>query len=184
MKKSVCSIIFLILLSTVSIYAQSETDKGIELYRSGDYDSAIVVLENVVKTDVNDRKAWLYLGAAYVKKGKDNEAFKAFRKWDSIKIKSTTDTKEDSNEGLKILTRPRVTSTEIARQNKTEGKVKLIVEFMGNEKIGIVFALQTLPDGLTENCIYAARQIKFKPAQKDGKPISVFKIIEYQFTYF
>ena len=60
----------------------------------------------------------------------------------------------------------------------------LAVEFMESGKIGLVFALQTLPDGLTENCIYATQQIKFQPAQKDGKPIPVVKTITYDFSVF
>ncbi|MEK7723487.1 MAG: ankyrin repeat domain-containing protein, partial [Acidobacteriota bacterium] len=87
-------------------------------------------------------------------------------------------------ETVKILSKPRVMSTEESRRNNTQGKIKLIVEFMANEKIGLVFALQTLPDGLTENCIAAAQQIKFKSEKKNGKPISVVKIIEYSFTLY
>ena len=182
MKKSLCLFIALIFLSAVSIFAQSETEKGVELYRNGDYDSAIKILENVVKNDVKDRKAWLYLGLSFGKKRKDKEASKAFRKWDSIKIKSVAGIPDDSIEEIKILSKPRVSSTEESRRNKTEGKVRLLVEFMANEKIGLIFPLQTLPDGLTENCISAAKEIKFKPAQKDGKPIPVVRIIDYQFT--
>lgn len=177
-------LICLILFSAISIFAQSETEKGVELYRNGDFNGAITILENVVKTDEKDRKAWLYLGVSLGKKGKDTDALKAFRKWDSIKLKPTTDTTEDSIETVKILSKPRVMSTEESRRNNTQGKIKLIVEFMANEKIGLVFALQTLPDGLTENCIAAAQQIKFKSEKKNGKPISVVKIIEYSFTLY
>lgn len=185
MKKLLCSFIFLIFISTISIFAQTETEKGVELYQNGDYDQAITILENVVKANQKDRKAWLYLGLSFGKKRKDREALKAFRKWDSISEKPKDDkTKSESTDGLKILSKPRSTYTALARQNQTQGRVKLIVEFMENGKIGLVFPLQTLPDGLTESCIYAAQQIKFQPDQKDGKPISVVKTITYDFSVF
>lgn len=185
MKLSRLLFIILIFSFTVSIFAQSETEKGIELYRNGDYDQAITVLENAVKIDEKDRQAWLYLGMSFGRKGKDKDALKALRKWDSISVKSSNKILDnDSIENLKILSKPRVTSTELSRKNQTEGRVRLIVEFMKDEKIGLVFALQSLPDGLAENCIEAARQIKFKPAQKDGKPISTIKIIEYTFSLY
>lgn len=74
--------------------------------------------------------------------------------------------------------------TELARKNRIEGRVKLLVEFMSNGTIGLIFPLQSLPDGLTENCIEAAQQIKFQPAQKDGKPISTVKTITYDSSTF
>lgn len=184
MKFSRCLFICLILFSTLSIFAQSETEKGVELYQNGDFDGAISVLQKVVEIDVKDRKAWTYLGASFVKKGNDKEARKAFQKADSISIKKGSSQEEQISDGLEITSKSFPGYTELARQNQTQGRVKLIVEFMENGKIGLVFALQTLPDGLTENCIYAAQQIKFQSAQKDGKPISVVKTITYDFSVF
>lgn len=185
MKFSRCLFICIILFSTISIFAQSETEKGVELYRNGDFDGAITVLQNVVKADTKDRQAWLYLGLSFGKHGNDKESLKSFRKWDSISENPKNEKlNSNGNDGFKILSKPRSIYTELARQNQTQGRVKLIVEFMENGKIGLVFALQTLPDGLTENCIYAAQQIKFDPAQKDGKPISVVKTITYDFSVF
>jgi len=44
--------------------------------------------------------------------------------------------------------------------------------------------LDTLPFGLTEQAIAAARQIKFVPAVKDGRPVSVFMQLEYNFNLY
>ncbi len=41
-----------------------------------------------------------------------------------------------------------------------------------------------LPDGLTENTIEAAGYIKFNPAVRSGKPITVIKFIQYGFRVF
>jgi hypothetical protein len=38
-----------------------------------------------------------------------------------------------------------------------------------------------LPYGLTEQAIASARKIKFTPAMKDGKPVSMWMQLEYNF---
>ena len=40
------------------------------------------------------------------------------------------------------------------------------------------------PDGLTEVAIAAARKIKFVPAMKDGKSVSTFVQLEYNFDLY
>jgi hypothetical protein len=44
--------------------------------------------------------------------------------------------------------------------------------------------MQSLPYGLTEAAIAAARQIKFEPATLDGKPVSMFMQLEYNFNLY
>jgi len=44
--------------------------------------------------------------------------------------------------------------------------------------------VRTLPFGLTERAIAAARQIKFVPATKGGRPVSVFMQLEYNFNLY
>jgi hypothetical protein len=41
-----------------------------------------------------------------------------------------------------------------------------------------------LPYGLTEKAIAAARQIRFQPAMKDGRAVSQFIQIEYNFNLY
>jgi len=48
----------------------------------------------------------------------------------------------------------------------------------------VVIPANDLPNGLTEQAIAAARQIKFVPATRDGQPITVTKIIEYNFSIY
>lgn len=185
MKKSFCVIVALVFLSAVSIFAQSEPEKGVELYRSGDFDGAIAVLENVVKTDAKDRKAWVYLGASFAHQKKSNEALESFLKVDSISTKILSDKElKDFDDGLKIISKPRANYTDLARSNDTQGKVKIAVEFNKNGETKWIFIIQALPNGLTEQTIAAIRKIKFEPAQKDGNPISVIKILTYGFTLY
>jgi hypothetical protein len=45
-------------------------------------------------------------------------------------------------------------------------------------------AVSGLPFGLTEKAIAAAHQIKFVPAQKDGRAVSQYIQIEYNFNLY
>ena len=71
--------------------------------------------------------------------------------------------------------------TLIARQHGVEGTVVLRAVFRSSGKVTNIQATKTLPDGLTEQAIDAARRIKFKPAEKDGRPVSTYMQLEYNF---
>ncbi len=80
-----------------------------------------------------------------------------------------------------ILYQEKARYTKEARDNKTEGTVLLSVVFGADATLGSIKVVRGLPDGLTENAIEAARKIRFKPAEKDGKPVSVRGSLEYYF---
>lgn len=93
--------------------------------------------------------------------------------------------KSDSKtSGLSIFSKPRANYTEKARANNIQGNVILRVTFLANGEIGAIFPIKELPDGLTEQAIAAARKIKFEPAKRDGKPVTVTKPVEYSFTIY
>lgn len=85
---------------------------------------------------------------------------------------------------FKILSKPRATYTDAARQNQVTGVVRLRVTFSASGSIGSIAPVSGLPYGLTEQAIAAARQIRFEPAKKNGVPIASTKIIEYSFTIY
>ena len=85
---------------------------------------------------------------------------------------------------LQIVSKPRPTYTDAARQNQVTGIVRLRVTFLASGQIGSVSPVNSLPDGLTEQAIIAAQNIKFEPATADGKPTTVAKVIEYSFTIY
>jgi len=60
----------------------------------------------------------------------------------------------------------------------------LRVVFASNGDVVQIRAVRTLPYGLTERAIAAARQIKFVPAVKGGHPVSVFMQLEYNFNLY
>jgi TonB family protein len=47
-----------------------------------------------------------------------------------------------------------------------------------------ISVVKGLPDGLTEQAIIAAKQIRFRPAEKDGRPVSQYVILEYNFNIY
>ncbi|HEV8159837.1 MAG TPA: energy transducer TonB [Pyrinomonadaceae bacterium] len=85
---------------------------------------------------------------------------------------------------IQILSKPIAKYTDGARQNGTEGTVRLRVSFLASGQIGGIVPVSSLPDCLTEQAIAAARQIKFEPATRSGQPVSVTKLIEYNFTIY
>lgn len=164
---------------------QGETEKAIEFYRNGDFSSALNILKMVVETDKEDRKAWLYLGACYVRSRNEKLAREAFKKADSLLPKKYS--LEDNikfNEGLKITLKPRVPYSERARAEGIQGTVKFAVEYGADGKIKFIFPFQTLMPGLTEACLESAKKIQYDPARKNGKPVTVVGITSYNFTIY
>jgi tetratricopeptide (TPR) repeat protein len=176
------TLFFVLLFSASAVFAQSELENGIESYNQGEYQKASETLEKIVQADEKNRKAWLYLGMSYARLKNNSKAAKALKKADKIPDKETDP--DPINTRAKIISKPRATYTDAARANMTQGTIKLAVEFGADGKIKAVVAFRTLPDGLTENCVAAAKGIRFEPAKKDGKPVTSIKIVEYTFTIY
>ena len=85
---------------------------------------------------------------------------------------------------LRITSQPHPNYTESARLNNAQGSVTLRVTFLANGTIGDVSPVTELSYGLTEQCILAAKQIKFEPMIENGRAKSVTKVVEYRFTIY
>ncbi len=83
-----------------------------------------------------------------------------------------------------ILYREKAKYTEEARQNKVQGVVVLQVVFHANGSITDIRVIRSLPDGLTEKAIEAAKRIRFNPAVKNGTPVSVRGTLEFSFNLY
>ncbi len=83
-----------------------------------------------------------------------------------------------------LLAKPEPGFTEEARRNNVMGTVKLRMVLGSGGGVTNIAVVKGLPDGLTEKAIAAARQIKFQPAQKDGRPVSQWVVIEYSFNIY
>ena len=90
----------------------------------------------------------------------------------------------DVDQRARLLSKPEPHYTEEARRNQISGTVLLRVVFSSASEVVQIRALHTLPFGLTERAIAAARQIKFVPAMKNGHPVSVHMQLEYNFNLY
>lgn len=87
-------------------------------------------------------------------------------------------------QNVKILSKPRASYTDAARQNNVQGSVTLRITFLASGQIGGISPVSGLPYGLTEQAIAAARSIRFEPAKKNGVPYSKTMTIQYGFTIY
>lgn len=85
---------------------------------------------------------------------------------------------------VRILSKPEPTYTGEARRNQITGTVVLRAVFSSSGEVTNIHAVSGLPDGLTERAIAAARQIKFVPATKDGRPVSIWMELQYNFNLY
>lgn len=85
---------------------------------------------------------------------------------------------------FQVKSKPRAAYTDFARFYNIQGIVRVRVTFDADGKIGAVNVVKKLPFGLVDESIKAARKIKFKPKEQDGKPITIVKPVEYSFTIY
>ncbi len=83
-----------------------------------------------------------------------------------------------------LLSRPEAGYTAEARQNESQGTVRIRAVLSSSGEVTNIQVLDGLPFGLTEQAIAAARQIKFTPALKDGRAVSQYVTIEYVFNLY
>jgi TonB family protein len=74
--------------------------------------------------------------------------------------------------------------TEEARSNRVTGAVILQAVFSANGSVTDITIVSELPFGMTEQALEATRKIKFIPAVKEGKFVSVRMQLEYNFDLF
>lgn len=86
--------------------------------------------------------------------------------------------------GVKILSKPRPSYTDAARQNNIQGSVTLRITFLANGQIGSISPVSGLPYGLTEQAMVAARSIRFEPAKRGGVPIAKTMTVQYGFAIY
>jgi len=84
----------------------------------------------------------------------------------------------------RLISKPEPQYTEDARKNQITGTVVLKVVFSSGGQVTNIRTVSGLPYGLTERAIAAARQIKFVPATKDGRQVSMWMQLEYNFNLY
>ena len=81
-----------------------------------------------------------------------------------------------------LLNNPQPRYTEEARKNKIQGTVLVRVQIGSDGQVKRVVVVRSLPDGLAEQAIQAAYQLRFKPAMKSGQAVSVWKPVAIEFN--
>ena len=93
----------------------------------------------------------------------------------------------DSREVMRkavILRKPEPQFTEAARSYSVNGLVRLRVLLGADGQVGQVLVDKRLPHGMTAKAVEAARAIRFTPAEKDGRVVSQWVVIEYNFNVY
>ncbi len=85
---------------------------------------------------------------------------------------------------IKLKSKPPPDYTDIAKSKEIRGTVVLKCVFSANGKVTNFEVMAGLPYGLTEKAIEAAMKIKFIPATKDGRNVSMWMLLEYNFNLY
>jgi TonB family protein len=83
-----------------------------------------------------------------------------------------------------VIKKPAAVFVQEARKRAIEGTVVLRAIFNATGKVTDITVISGVSYELTESAIKAARKIKFQPALKDGKAVSMWVQLEYQFTLY
>jgi TonB family protein len=78
---------------------------------------------------------------------------------------------QTTGKSVEIVSKPKPSYTEEARQLRLEGEVLLRVQFLTSGEVRVLKIVQGLGHGLDEQAMHAAERIKFKPAEHDGQQI-------------
>ena len=90
----------------------------------------------------------------------------------------------EAEQRARVFEKPGPSYPESARKFGVTGTVVLRGEFSHDGQIRNLQVIKRQPHGLTEAALRAARAIKFIPAQKNGKPVSIYMQLEYNFNLF
>lgn len=104
-----------------------------------------------------------------------------------LKRKGENEVFEQGKDGVSrvtILYKERAKYTSAARKNRVHGTVQLRVAFHADEHIEVLEVIRGLPDGLTDSAIDAAKRVRFRPAEKDGKPVRTEGQLEFTFDLY
>lgn len=170
----------------------------IELKR---FDEAAEAYQQAILIKPNEAFLHYQLGKVYIENG-DLEAARKEHSWlleknqelglylsdlfpqDSSASQQTPETAQPMTAAQMptILFREKAKYPEIAKINFVQGIVVLQVVFDVSGVTRDIRVIRGLPDGLTRNAIEAAQKIRFNPATRDGKPVSVIGNMEFSFN--
>ena len=173
------------------------------------YDEAIAVLNELFRQNSSDAELLYRIGLIYAAQGKREETMKIADRLSASnrelllkRVNAPTAATVDNNANSlqpnpnsptepvtaslrpTILYKERAKYTEAARENRIQGTVVLSLVFGADGRISDIRVVHGQPYGLTEEAIAAAYKIRFNPATREGRPVSVRSRLEYNFTLY
>lgn len=90
----------------------------------------------------------------------------------------------DVTKRASITFKPEPGFTDSARRFEVTGAVRLRAVLSKTGEVTNVNVVRPLPHGLTEKSIETAKRIRFTPAEKDGRPVSQYVVLEYNYNIY
>ena len=84
----------------------------------------------------------------------------------------------------RVLSKPEPTYSDVARKAGVAGTVVMRCVFASDGEVKNFVIVRALSYGLTAKAVEAARRIKFTPATRDGKPVSMWMELQYNFNLY
>lgn len=91
---------------------------------------------------------------------------------------------KDVTQKARILSKPEPTYTETARKYSVTGTVVIRAVFSSSGEVTQIRVISGLPHGLTTMAVDAAKGIRFIPAAKDGRDVSMWFQLEYNYNLY
>lgn len=85
---------------------------------------------------------------------------------------------------VRLIKKPEPSYTDRAKHEQVTGTVILKAVFSSAGQVTNIRIVHGLPFGMTQKAIEAAKKIKFIPAMKDGKYVSMWMQLEYNFNLY
>lgn len=157
---------------------QAKLKEAADLYRAGKFQDAITGLELLNSTKGSTNLSSLFLGAAYVQMGKEAEARAAFQQAHHINEPKDI----DGETPIKIAKKP---SPNFHGNNIGEKHSALFaVEFKADKTIGFIFVVDFTNEKFKKMAAAAAKKLVFVPATSEGKPVTVIKLVQYDYELY
>src|SRR5215831_7862015 len=158
--------------------------RSMALYRLKRYGESISALEDYLKAKPNDPEAEVWREQI-----KRIQATARREKPDGLAVTAPSGEEpvfsgKDVTSKARVLEKREPTYTESARRAGVTGTIMLRAVFSGNGTVTNVFVSQALAFGLTARAVEAAKSIRFTPATKDGKPVSMWMELQYNFNLY
>lgn len=158
--------------------------RSMALYRLKRYGDSLSALEDFLKAKPNDPDAEVWREQI-----KRIQATASREKPDGLAVTAPAGEEpvfngKEVTSKVRILEKREPTYTESARRAGVTGTVIMRAVFAGSGKVTNVFVSQALAFGLTTQAVQAAKSIQFTPATKDGKPVSMWMELQYNFNLY